>query len=62
MTKTPNVMAMNMALNARSWRRGDAAPGSTNWGMNARKKMVSFGFKMLSRKALTTKPDAPSLP
>jgi hypothetical protein len=32
-----------------------AAAGSTNWGRKARKKMVSLGLRMLSRKALTVR-------
>jgi hypothetical protein len=51
-------MTMKVALSSRSWTSGSAPPGSTNCGRNARKKMVSFGFRMLSRKALRATPVA----
>ena len=51
MTNTTNVIAMKMPLRTKSCASGEAAPGSTNCGRNARKKIVSFGFRILSRNA-----------
>jgi hypothetical protein len=53
-TKTTNVMAMKTPLSSSSCSKGWPADGATNCGRNARKKIVSFGLRMLSRNALTT--------
>jgi hypothetical protein len=49
---------MKTALSTSSCTSGCAAPGSTNCGRKARKKIVSFGFRMFRRNAFVTRPNA----
>ncbi len=44
---------MNTALSISNWCMGDRIPGMTNRGKKARKKMESFGFRMLIKKPLS---------
>ena len=56
--KTARVIAMKTPLSNSSCANGDDALWSTNCGRKARKKMVSFGFRIFKRMALITRPTA----